>query len=188
MKTWRDFDVEAIRQLLDHHPRLQNASDAEKAARFALLMAHAEHLDISVPCKTCGVPFSLAMLDHACEASDIWLNRYVHDGLKVGYEPHKTTLQTRYPLQFGPSRVFRGANFATAAAFERFLRSLENGTCTFPTITSWTTDQEYAIRFARFRYPGPSLWRQDIVHTLPTLTKVCVANIAIPSFLCLGMP
>jgi hypothetical protein len=156
-KTWRDFDLKVIRQVFDEVYRSKNVSDEEKNRLFEVFMERAvEELDISVPCATCGIKYPLNQLEHDCAPEDVWVNAYVHNAScrKTGYEKYITKLQAKYPCKVEGRFVFRGKNFETMDEYESFMESIQNGYYEVSTVTSWTTEYEYAVKFARFMQKG----------------------------------
>lgn len=156
MKTWRDFVVEPIRELLIQHMDETLRSESHWFER--LMDEMSEEVSVRVPCRSCGVPFLLTALDHTCTPEDIWLNAYVHSprtsSIRRDFTRHQTRLQAKYALSPDLPFVFRGLNFATMESGNQFMASIEHGVYKTDTLTSWTTEWSVAARFARFMMPG----------------------------------
>lgn len=171
MKTWRDFNVRAIRRLLDTHGGEPDVSDA----RFARIMdAVVDDLSVRVPCLTCGVNYPLNACDHTCQPEDVWINAYVHSVRgsvvrRTGYQPNVVRLREKYPLLDTHRLVFRGLHFATESAFAAFAKALGDNVYRVSTVTSWTTDSARAAQFACFMLPGghdEALRRREILRMI----------------------
>jgi hypothetical protein len=157
MKTWWDFDVRAIRQVVQE----QLGADREwSEPLFDTFMDKATRaLSVEVPCRSCGVCYPLNQLDHTCQPEDQWINAYVHSThsaalRQTGFRPYIDLLQAKYPLLPEHRHLFRGLNFSTESAFSAFAASLGENVYETSSVTSWTTDASRAAQFARFMLPG----------------------------------
>ena len=157
MKTWQDFDVRAIRAVIQE----QLGPDGEWSETwFDTFMDEAtQALSIPIPCRTCGVCYPLNRLDHTCQPEDQWVNAYVHSThnaalRQTGFRPYIDRLQAKYPLLPEHRHIFRGLNFSTESAFDAFTAALCENVYKQATVTSWTTDASRAAQFARFMLPG----------------------------------
>lgn len=157
MKTWRDFDVRVIRQVV----QAELGADREWSdTLFDTFMDKAVGaLSVEVPCRACGVCYPLNRLDHTCQPEDQWVNAYVHSTHNAalrhtGFQPYIDRLQAKYPLLPEHRHIFRGLNFSTESAFSAFAASLGENVYKASRVTSWTTDVSRAAQFARVMLRG----------------------------------